>query len=183
MQNNPQDLSVQNNNRKWRRENSGAKEQAVSCWVFVIWTRFKVSCGCLIMRRNIYLWITRWKPILLCGGFSQSHQTSIKVLVKCLSDFFIIHLEALRLAPDQKWHGSLLNDLYTYATVIPKRCQDHENVSALWYNVLPLSKHPETSAWDTKFRRGGKSNSLVLMSDCELRTKCRQPWNTQQQKW
>lgn len=115
--------------KKKRKQCYWSQRPAIPCWVFVIWTRFKVSCGCLLMKRNVYLWITRWKPILLCGGYSQSHQTSIKVLVKCLLDFFIIHLEALRLAPYQNWHGSLLKDLYTYATAIPERCQESENVS------------------------------------------------------
>ncbi len=34
-------------------KSSWAKEQADSCWVFVIWTRFKVSCGCSLMRRKV----------------------------------------------------------------------------------------------------------------------------------
>ena len=111
----------------------------------------KYPVGCLLVKRNVNLWITRWKPVLLCGGFSQSHRTSIKVLVKCLSDFFIIHLEALRLARDQKWHGSLLKDLYTYATAIPEWCQGNKNETKNTFLQWDTTERG-TSAWDTKFR-------------------------------
>lgn len=133
----------------------------------------EVSCGCLLIRRNVYLWITCWKPILLCGRPSQSHQTSIKVLVKCLLDFFIIHLEALRLAPDQKWHGSLLKDLYTYATAIPEWCQESENVFK-WYHTLRSHQgRMETQSLDKVCLKFVK-----LSYSQKWGTKCWQPWKT-----
>lgn len=99
----------------------------------------------------------------ITGGFCQSHQTSITVLVKCPLDFFIIHFGALRMAPDQKWHGSLLKDLNMYATVIPewtprKRFQTP--------SVLSPSEHLATSASATKFGGGGRK--FFVPSHCHV---------------
>lgn len=49
--------------------------------LFVTYTRLKVSWGCLLMRKNVYESLTG-SSYYFWGGFSQSYQTSIKVLVK-----------------------------------------------------------------------------------------------------
>lgn len=98
------------NNRSWNYVTE-AKKQPVSCCNYVMWMRFKVSHSSLLMSRN--LWITHWELILPCGRSSQSHQTSIKVLVKCLWDFLIMHFEAPRLASDQNNDTAALRKIYT----------------------------------------------------------------------
>lgn len=116
MQNSTQLLTGQKQQQemeKKKKESSGAKEHVASCWVFVIWTRFKASCGCLLARRNDNLIHESSAESLYYYVVNSAKATkhSSQCLLSIFWTFFIIHLEVQWTTPNQKWHGSLL--IYT----------------------------------------------------------------------
>lgn len=115
MQNSTQLLTGQKQQQEMekKKESSGAKEHVASCWVFVIWTRFKASCGCLLARRNDNLIRKSFAENLYYCVVNSAKATKhpSQRLLSVFWTFFSIHLEVQCTTPNQKWHGSLL--IYT----------------------------------------------------------------------